>query len=270
MTQNDIAKRSYVHGHAPAEQQRLLDQAELWRDRLILDGTTPVSGTRLLEVGCGAGAVLGTLGSAIPDVRLSGVDIEPAQISFAGKYLADREVAADLQVADARELPYESGSFDHVWMMWVLEHMTEDDAKAVLREARRVLSPGGTITSIELDYATIKVGPSTSNLDSLMLTLVQAMRAFGQSDAGTQLWGWLDETGFSHINPGERLFSFRGAEVAPVARFLADSVEGAFTAITSLPGTADEETLRQGLTELRSLGADSWLRCVVHKAQAVV
>ncbi|MFI6729054.1 class I SAM-dependent methyltransferase [Streptomyces sp. R-74717] len=270
MTQNDFAQRSYVHGHAPAEQQRLIDQAELWQDRLILDGTALVSGTRLLEVGCGVGAVLGTLGNSFPDVRFSGVDIEPAQIGFARKHLADRGVVADLQVADARELPYDTASFDHVWMMWVLEHMTEDDAKAVLREARRVLSPGGRITCIELDYATIKVGLPTPGLDALMTTLVQAMRAFGQSDAGTQLWGWLDETGFSQIDPGERLFSFRGAEAVPLARYLADSVEGAMTAIMSLPGIAEEETLRQGLTELRAFGADSWLRCVTHKAQALV
>lgn len=269
MTQNGIAGRTYVHGHAPAEQQRLIDQAALWRDRLILDGTTLASGTRLLEVGCGAGAVLGTLAQAFPGVRLSGVDIELAQISFARKYLAECEVAADLHVADARELPYENASFDHVWMMWVLEHMSEDDAKAALREARRVLRPGGKITSIELDYATIKMGPPTASLDSLMPTLVQAMRTFGQSDAGTQLWGWLEETGFSDINPGERMFSFRGAEAAPMACYLADSVEGAITAITALPGTADEETLRQGLAELRSFGAGSWLRCVTHKAQAV-
>ncbi|MCX4903242.1 class I SAM-dependent methyltransferase [Streptomyces sp. NBC_00878] len=269
MTQSDIARRSYVHGHAPAEQQRLIDQAELWRDGLILEGTTLRPGTRLLEVGCGAGAVLATLGNAFPEVRLSGVDIEPAQIDFARGYLADRQVAADLQVADARTLPYEDASFDHVWMMWVLEHMTEDDAKAALREVRRVLAPGGTITSIELDYATIKVGPSTAGLDALMPTLVRAMRAFGQSDAGTQLWGWLDETGFSRIDPGERLFSFRGTEAAPMARYLADSVEGALPAIASLAGIPDEETLREGLSELRAFGADSWLRCVIHKARAL-
>jgi ubiquinone/menaquinone biosynthesis C-methylase UbiE len=266
--QNDIAERDYVHGHAPAEQQRLIDQAALWQDRLILDGTTLAPGTRLLEVGCGVGAVLGTLGRAFPDVQLSGVDIEPAQIGFARKYLADCGVTADLHVADARELPYENASFDHVWMMWVLEHMTEHDAKAALREARRLLSPGGTITSIELDYATIKVGPPTAALDALMPALVQAMRTFGQSDAGTQLWGWLEETGFSGIDPGERLYSFRGAEAEPMARYLADSVEGAMTAITSLPCTPDEETLRQALTELRGFGAESWVRCVVHKAQA--
>src|SRR6266498_3906975 len=56
----------YVHGYATAEQERLLRQAEHWRDELILAGTTLAPGTRLLEVGCGVGAVLGILGTAFP------------------------------------------------------------------------------------------------------------------------------------------------------------------------------------------------------------
>ena len=66
----------YVHGYATAEQERLLQQAEHWRDELILAGTTLYPGTRLLEVGCGVGAVLGILGVAFPGITLAGVDIE--------------------------------------------------------------------------------------------------------------------------------------------------------------------------------------------------
>jgi cyclopropane fatty-acyl-phospholipid synthase-like methyltransferase len=43
---------------------------------LILAGTTLAPGTRLLEVGCGVGAVLGILGDAFPGVVLAGVDLE--------------------------------------------------------------------------------------------------------------------------------------------------------------------------------------------------
>jgi cyclopropane fatty-acyl-phospholipid synthase-like methyltransferase len=66
----------YVHGYGTPEQQRLVQQAEHWRHRLIRDGTQLPEGTRLLEVGCGVGAVLAVLGQEYPGVRLSGVDIE--------------------------------------------------------------------------------------------------------------------------------------------------------------------------------------------------
>jgi hypothetical protein len=49
---------------------------------------------------------------------------------------------------------------------------------------------------------------------------VRTFRAFGQSDAGTQLGGWLDEAGFHDIRPGERLFAFHGAESGPVGNYI--------------------------------------------------
>jgi cyclopropane fatty-acyl-phospholipid synthase-like methyltransferase len=77
------AMSSYVHGYGTPEQERLVQQAEHWRHRLIRDGTQLEPGTRLLEVGCGVGAVLAVLGQEFPDVRLTGVDIEPKQLEFA-------------------------------------------------------------------------------------------------------------------------------------------------------------------------------------------
>ncbi len=77
----------YVHGYGTREQLRLVEQAEHWRHRLIADGTTLAPGTRLLEVGCGVGAVLAVLGQEFPGIRLHGVDIEPKQLDFARGHL---------------------------------------------------------------------------------------------------------------------------------------------------------------------------------------
>jgi ubiquinone/menaquinone biosynthesis C-methylase UbiE len=104
----------YVHGYATAEQERLLRQAEHWRDELILAGTTLAPGTRLLEVGCGVGAVLGILGAAFPGIVLAGVDIEARQLEAARAHLAELGLEADLRQADALELPFPEASFDHV------------------------------------------------------------------------------------------------------------------------------------------------------------
>ena len=139
----------YVHGYGTVEQQRLVEQAEHWRERLIRDGTELLPGTRLLEVGCGAGAVLAVLGQEFPGVRLTGVDIEPKQLAFARSHLERAGVEATLVEGDASALPFADESFDHVWMMWFLEHLA--DPVAALREARRVLVPGGRLTAIEVD-----------------------------------------------------------------------------------------------------------------------
>jgi ubiquinone/menaquinone biosynthesis C-methylase UbiE len=127
---------AHVHSSAQGEQDRLLAQAEHWRDDLR---TTLPPGTRLLEVGCGVGAVLGILGEAFPGMTLAGIDLEARQIEMAHDHVCQRGIAAELRSADGLELPYDDASFDHIWMMWFLEHVP--DAIGALREVRRVLVP---------------------------------------------------------------------------------------------------------------------------------
>ncbi|MFL5839839.1 MAG: class I SAM-dependent methyltransferase [Thermoleophilaceae bacterium] len=260
---------SYIHGYATPEQERLIAQALHWRDDLILDGTNLAPGTRLLEVGVGVGAVLGVLGQAFPGTTLAGVDIEPRQIDFARRYLADLGLDAELQPADARALPFADASFDHVWMMWFLEHL--DDPVSVLREARRVLVPGGGITAIEVDYSTAWVRPPSAAIEALYATGVRGMDASGRSDAGTQVSRWLAEAGFRAIDPGERVLTFTGDAIARQANYVADVWDSAIPSLAQLRGAPAETTLRGAVAELRELDArpDAALGWIVHKAQAV-
>jgi ubiquinone/menaquinone biosynthesis C-methylase UbiE len=258
----------YVHGYGTREQHRLVDQAEHWRHRLICDGTRLEPGTRLLEVGCGVGAVLAVLGQEFPGVHLFGVDIEPKQLDFARDHLERAGVDATLQEADGLALPFEDGSFDHVWMMWLLEHLS--DPPAALRETRRVLVPGGAITAIEVDYSTCHSEPSTAALEALIQAMVQGMAAAGWSDAGTRLPGWLREAGFRDVDEGERTFWWQDEDLAGQAGYAADVIESALDSLAQLPG-ADEEELRAGLADLRSLRSHpgAGLGWVMHKSTAV-
>jgi SAM-dependent methyltransferase len=258
----------YVHGYGTPEQERLVAQAEHWRERLIRDGTSLAPGTRLLEVGCGVGAVLAVLGQEFPGLRLVGVDREPKQLEFAAQHLARSGVEAELVEADALALPFEEASFDHVWMMWFLEHVP--DPVGALREARRVLRPGGTLTAIEVDYSTFHGDPSTPALESLARAMVAAMGAAGWSDAGTRLPGWLREAGFVHVAEGERRLWWQGSDLASEAAYAGEVVESALDALKQVPG-ADESELRAGLAHLRGLPAHdgAGLGWVVHKSTAV-
>ena len=258
---------SYVHGYGTPEQERLVEQAEHWRERLIRDGTTLTPGTRLLEVGCGAGAVLAVLGQEYPAIRLFGVDREQKQLAFAAGHLERAGVEATLVEADALELPFADESFDHVWMMWFLEHLS--DPVGALREARRVLVPGGAITAIEVDYSTCRASPSTAAMEALFRAMVTAMSSSGWSDAGTRLPGWLREAGFCDVVEGERPFWWQGSELSSEASYAADVIESALEALKQAPG-ANEEELRAGLVDLRSLPrqAGTGLGWVVHKSTA--
>jgi ubiquinone/menaquinone biosynthesis C-methylase UbiE len=258
----------YVHGYGTPEQKRLVEQAEHWRHRLIRDGTRLEPGTRLLEVGCGVGAVLAVLGQEFPGVHLTGVDIEPRQLEFARGHLERSGVDAALVQADALALPFADESFDHVWMMWFLEHVA--DPPAVLREARRVMIPRGAITAVEVDYATARANPSTPAIEGLFRAMVRGMAASGWSDAGTRLPGWLREAGFKEVDEGERPFWWQEEDLSSQVSYAADVLESALDALVQLPGVVEQE-LRAGLQDLRNLAAKpgAGLGWVVHKSTAV-
>jgi SAM-dependent methyltransferase len=257
----------YVHGYGTPEQERLVEQAEHWRHRLIRDGTQLEPGMRLLEVGCGVGAVLAVLGQEFPGVRLVGVDIEPRQLEYARGHLERAGVEATLLEGDALALPFEDETFDHVWMMWLLEHI--GDPPAALREARRVLVPGGGITAIEVDYSTCRADPTTPALEALLRAMVQGMAAAGWSDAGTRLPGWLGEAGFQYVDEGQRTFWWQGEDLSRQARYAADVMESALDALVAQP-YAEEAELLAGLGDLRRLDRHpgAGLGWVMHKSTA--
>lgn len=259
---------NYVHGYATAEQQRLFAQAEHWREELIVGGTTLEPGSSLLEVGCGVGAVLGVLGQAFSDVALAGIDIEARQIEVARRHIDELGLTADLRQGDALELPYEDGSFDHVWMMWFLEHVAEP--VAVLREARRVLVPAGRLTAIEVDYNTVWAYPETVEFKVLVDVMARAMDDNGRSDAGTRLPEWLAEAGFAAVEPGARRLHYSGDELPRQVAYVESVVDATLPLLTELHG-ASETQLKLGVAHLKALQdiPDAAIGWVVHKSHAV-
>lgn len=95
----------------------------------------------VLEIGCGNGKTLAAL--ARRSSRVTAVDISPEAVALARRRPGTAEIG--LAVADARHLPFRSGTFDAVILVHVAGHLPEQGRKALASEAVRVLGPGGTL-----------------------------------------------------------------------------------------------------------------------------
>lgn len=97
-------------------------------------------GQRLLEVGCGIGTDLARF--ARGGALVTGVDLSETAVGLARQNLALHGLAAEeLRVANGEALPYADASFDVVYLHGVVQYT--DDPGRLIREAHRVLKPGG-------------------------------------------------------------------------------------------------------------------------------
>jgi 2-polyprenyl-3-methyl-5-hydroxy-6-metoxy-1,4-benzoquinol methylase len=100
----------------------------------------PQPGDRILDLGCAAGALTHFFSQQGADV--TGIDSEPKAIEKA------RALFPDLQFeqADVAHLPQADHSIDKAVAGDLVEHLDEPTLNAMLRELRRVLVPGGTLS----------------------------------------------------------------------------------------------------------------------------
>jgi ubiquinone/menaquinone biosynthesis C-methylase UbiE len=99
---------------------------------------------RVLDVGCGTGALLRRLGARLPGADLAGVDPAPRMLAEARKRLNGVRLAQ----AAAERLPFVDASFDLVVSAMSFDHWA--DQELGLAECARVLDRGGGLVLADL------------------------------------------------------------------------------------------------------------------------
>ncbi|HET9410451.1 MAG TPA: methyltransferase domain-containing protein [Candidatus Dormibacteraeota bacterium] len=237
----------YVHGYRPRERQRLEDQAGALVELLHHDTSFP-AGSSVLEVGCGVGAQTVPLATRSPDARFTSIDISAESLLEAER----RTQAAGLrnirfQHADLFALPFPAASFDHVFVCFVLEHLSRP-AQA-LEIFKTLLRPGGTITVIEGDHGSAYFHPESAVARAAIQCLVDLQRrAGGNALIGRRLYPLLVDAGFGAVSVSPRMVYVDSSRPDLVDAFTRKT----FTAMVE---GIRESALEAGLTDASSFDA---------------
>ena len=195
---------AYVHGYLPRESERLTDQAGTLVDLLHGDTAYP-EGSVILEAGCGVGAQTVTLARNSPHARIVSIDVSTESLAEA-KRRADQAgiTNVDFQQADMYALPFQPESFDHLFVCFVLEHLSRP--REALSKLRAVLRPGGTLTVIEGDHGSTLFHPRSAAADAAVECLVMLQRqAGGNGLIGREVYPLMVDAGFDDVHVSPRM-----------------------------------------------------------------
>ena len=104
------------------------------------------AGQRVLDVGCGPGALTDELVRRVGSAGVSAVDPSASFVSAA----RDRQPAVDVRSGAAEDLPFEDATFDAAFAQRVVHFMA--DPVAGLREMGRVVRSGGVVAACVWDH----------------------------------------------------------------------------------------------------------------------
>ncbi len=150
-------------------------------------------GERVLEVGCGNGAMARAVARGTPGVReVVAVDASMSMIAEARRFMEGRDLPISFQMADAHHLPFPDAAFDHCYATELFVILP--DPRQALLELGRVTRPGGRVCLWEADCdARAMLG---SDLDlTRRLTRFVGDHEFNGAVA-RQLIGWCKELGW--------------------------------------------------------------------------
>lgn len=140
---HDRVSNTFVHYYSTLEKDRFASAFTYGRakiDRMIdeIFASLPEE-SAILDVGCGTGEHLHR--AVDSGLQAFGVEPAPAMLAVARHNVPQAEIKQGV----ATELPYGDAQFDLVIMVEVLRYLDRADTEKALREARRVLKPGGRL-----------------------------------------------------------------------------------------------------------------------------
>ncbi len=152
-------------------------------------------GLRILEVGCGDGTLWTENLAQIPeDISITLSDISGGMLRDARRAIGSSDARFTFRAFDCKKIPYRDESFDLVIANHVLFYC--DDIPAVLKEIRRVLSPGGHFLCSAYGHAHMQeISQLVEDFDErIVLSADKLYERFGRENGGQILKPFFPDT----------------------------------------------------------------------------
>ena len=131
------------------DQRATVLENQLLYERAVMHAIGLKEGHHVLDLGCGRGRVAAHVATALPGVKVTGINIDPNQIVQAREFSAERGLPNEFVVQDFNELPlpFADGQFDAFYQIQALSLCK--DLPALFREIYRVMKPGARISLLD-------------------------------------------------------------------------------------------------------------------------
>ena len=154
-------------------------------------------GERVLDMGCGTGALSSALASMTRAAKIIGIDPSARFVQAARSQIADPRVTIEL--GDAQNLPYADASFDRCLALLVVNFIP--DAPKAAKEMRRVTQSGGVVATTMWDSSRANefnhcFWDAATAIDPTVKTPSERPGSYGSAEA---LSGLLTDAGLTDI-----------------------------------------------------------------------
>lgn len=157
-------------------------------------------GQRLLDLGCGPGKTTALLyGMVQPGGSILGLDGSPERIDHAKAFYGDKP-GMEFAVHDIRTPLDSFGTFDAVWVRFVLEYYREQ-SRDIVRNIARSLNRGGSMYLLDLDYNCLSHHELPPAMAKIVPEIIHRLEEVYNFDAyaGRKLYAHLFDLGFENI-----------------------------------------------------------------------